>query len=229
VVVTSHWSAADLRRRYAVPRLSVAVPGAAPAPPARGSEPPHLLVLGTLTPVKNHLTAVAALEQVADLDWTAAFVGPPSPDAGYAGRLAQRVAGSPVADRVELPGVLTGEDLERQWQRTDLLLVPSLVETYGLVVTEALAHGIPCLVAAGTGAVEALAGSGPGPDVDQDELAGAAVDPGDPAAWAAALRAWATDPGLRDRWRHAAADRRDHLRPWRDTAEDLWAAVSGDQ
>ena len=60
------------------------------------------------------------------------------------------------------PGPLEGAALARQWARTDLLLLPSTTETYGMVVTEALAHGVPAVVAAGTGAVEALDGT-PGP------------------------------------------------------------------
>ena len=59
-------------------------------------------------------------------------------------------------DRIRVTGALTGSALDQRWDAADLLVLPSRVETYGLVVTEALARGIPAIVSAGTGAVEAL-------------------------------------------------------------------------
>jgi glycosyltransferase involved in cell wall biosynthesis len=44
------------------------------------------------------------------------------------------------------------------------------------------------------------------------------VAPDDPAALAAALRAWLVDPELRRRWRRAALERRDSLPGWSTTA-----------
>jgi glycosyltransferase involved in cell wall biosynthesis len=46
---------------------------------------------------------------------------------------------------------------------------------------------------------------------------GVLVPPGDPAALAAALRRWLSDPEWRDRLRAAARSRRDHLPDWDDT------------
>ena len=56
------------------------------------------------------------------------------------------------------PGALTGARLDAVWAATDLLLLTSASETFGMVVTEALARGIPAVVTGGTGAVEALLG-----------------------------------------------------------------------
>src|SRR5690625_3740413 len=55
VVTTSHWSARDLRERYGLAHVHVATPGAAPAPLSPGSDPPELLLLGAITPIKNQL------------------------------------------------------------------------------------------------------------------------------------------------------------------------------
>jgi glycosyltransferase involved in cell wall biosynthesis len=47
------------------------------------------------------------------------------------------------------------------------------------------------------------------------------VPPGDPAALAAALRAWFRDPELRRRLRRAACERRERLAGWGSTASAL--------
>lgn len=221
VVATSRWAADDLFRRYGA-RAAVASPGADPRPIATGSEPPHLLVLASLTRRKNHGTLVRALATLDDLPWTAAFVGPWSDDPAEAAQVAVRLQAAPPG-RIEMPGPLVGTELDAQWARTDLLVLPSLAETFGLVVTEAHARGIPTIVAAGTGAVEALYGtdSDAPPDDTPVDVPGAAVDPTDPGAFAEALRHWLLDPSLRSQWRERARLRREHARPWAATARDL--------
>lgn len=222
VVTTSHWAARDLVRRYGRTDVVVAVPGTQRSPVAAGSRPPHLLVLGALTEVKNHAVLVPALAALRDLPWHATFAGPDGARSTVAASLARALEHAGLSARVGLPGTVAGPQLAALWQRTDLLLLPSLVETYGLVVVEALAHGIPALVAAGTGAVEALTGSpAPSPGAPAGDLPGATAPPTDPGAWERALRAWLTDPALRRRWQSSARVRRRQLRTWADTAADL--------
>jgi len=121
-------------------------------------------------------------------------------------------------------GARLGSALEAEWAAADLLVLPSRAETYGLVVAEALAHGIPAVVTRETGAVEALeVGAVPAglTSVDSAERArpGTAVRAGDPTALADVLRTWLTDQDVRERWRAAAVGRRDNLPEWRSTAE----------
>lgn len=226
VVATSHTAAQDLRDRYGRPDIGVATPGVDPAPPAAGSTPPRLLTLAALTPRKNHTTLIAALSVLGDRAWTASFAGPASP--ADERRVRDALVDAGLADRIELPGPLAGAALAAQWHAADLLVLPSLAETFGLVVTEALARGLPAVVAAGTGAVEALTGVPPGnPSPDPvasplaGPLAGAAVDAADPASLADVLGRWLDDSAVRDTWRRAAARRRVSLPAWSQTADNL--------
>lgn len=213
VIATSRWAAGDLLRRYGV-RAAVAAPGVDVGPVARGSDPPHLLVLAALIPRKNHGTLVQALTTLTDLDWSAAFVGPSSSNPQEAAALSADLATAPPG-RVRIPGALIGEALDDEWSRTDLLLLPSLAETYGLVVTEAHARGIPTIVAQGTGAVEALHGD------DPSAAPGAAVDCRASSAIATTLRDWLENPQTRALWRDRALARRGGVRPWSHTALDV--------
>ncbi len=97
----------------------------------------------------------------------------------------------------------------------DLLVLASHAETYGMVVTEALARGLPVLAAEVGGVTEAL-GHG-----DDGTRPGLLVPPGDPAALGAALRAWLGDAELRGRLRRAARERRASLCGWRATTSVL--------
>jgi glycosyltransferase involved in cell wall biosynthesis len=240
VVCPSHWCAAELRQRYGRSDLGVAIPGVTPALAARGSQhsggAPRLLTLASLTPTKDQLTLVRAFARLTDLAWSADLVGFDVADPGYAARVRHEVAEAGLKDRVSVTGALTGSALDQRWDAADLLVLPSRVETFGLVVTEALARGIPAIVSAGTGAVEALqqgatvptdavqgtAGTTdamPGTARPTNAMPGTAVPPGDPTALAAVLRRWLTEPTLRRAWQQSALARRGNLPGWQRTAE----------
>ena len=65
-------------------------------------------------------------------------------------------AGSGIADRVRFLGPLAGADLERVYAASDVLLLASRAETYGRVVTEALARGLPVVAMSVGGLPEAM-------------------------------------------------------------------------
>lgn len=225
VLTPSSWAAHDLLHRYGTADAVVAEPGAGRGPVAAGSRPPRLLCLASLTPRKNQRLLLRALAPLTAVGWTLDLVGPAG-DPHHVDQLRAAIRDLPDPGRVRCPGPLEGAALARQWARTDLLLLPSTTETYGMVVPEALAHGVPAVVAAGTGAVEALDGvRRPAGAPAAGGRAGAALDPADPSAWSAALRSWLTDPALRAQWRAAALARREGLRSWEDTARDVLAAV----
>ena len=230
VVCPSHWCAAELRQRYGRSDLGVAIPGVTPAPAAPGSQhsggAPRLLTLASLTPTKDQLTLVRAFARLTDLAWSADLVGFDVADPGYAARVRHEVAEAGLKDRISVTGALTGSALDQRWDAADLLVLPSRVETFGLVVTEALARGIPAIVSAGTGAVEALQQGAtlptdamPGTARPTDAMPGTAVPPGDPTALAAVLRRWLTEPTLRRAWQQSALARRGNLPGWQRTAE----------
>jgi glycosyltransferase involved in cell wall biosynthesis len=227
VLCSSRWAAARLNSRYGRSDLGVAVPGVTtPAAPTRGSPdsgPPRFLSLASLTPTKNQLTVVRALAQLADLPWTADLVGSDRVDQDYAAQVRTEIVAAGLADRIMVPGVLIGQALDQKWAVADLLVLMSRVETYGLVVVEALARGIPAVVSAGTGAVEALQ---EGATTESAETPGTPVSADDPQSLAAVLRSWLTEPMLRHAWRQAALARRDTLPGWRQTAEEVVAYLN---
>ncbi|MEV1328116.1 glycosyltransferase family 4 protein [Micromonospora costi] len=215
VVTTSGWTRERLLDRYDLnpAAVHVAVPGVDPAPPAAGTGTGGaLLCVASVTPTKGHDVLAGALALAADLPWTCVCVGALTRDPGFVADLRARLATAGLADRVHLAGPRTGADLDAAYAAADLLVLPSRAETYGMVVVEALARGVPVLGTAVGGLPEAL---GRAPD---GERPGLLVPPDDPPALAAALRRWLGDADLRDRLRGAARARRATLAGWPATA-----------
>lgn len=225
VICTSHWAARDVHARHPIARPEVVSPGTSPAGVAQGSSPLQLLFLAALSPVKNQMLVLNGLASVAELPWTASLVGSPAVAPKYARMLRSTADRYFEPGRINFAGVRTGPDLEEIWNRTDLLLLTSVTETFGLVVTEALARGIPAVVSAGTGAVEALLGADsdrPRSVIDRPGIPGAIVDPDDAAALSNTLREWLEQPARRAHWRASALERRDSLRSWNEAAAAMW-------
>ncbi len=222
VVVTSEWTRQQVLTRYAIPagRVHVARPGAdrvtAPARPVRG----HLLCVGVLGRHKGQDVLVEALAGLADRDWHCVLAGALDRDPGFVGRLRARIARLGYGHRVQLSGVLTGAALSDAYATADLLVAPSRAETYGMAVTEALAHGLPVVAADVGGLPEALGAAADG------TRPGQLVPPGDPAALAAALGAWLGDERHRRRLRAAARQRGLALDGWERTAQEVANALT---
>lgn len=213
VIVTSHWAAAEVARRYGRADAVVAPPGVDPAPLSPGSaEGTHLFWLARLTAGKDPVTFLRALSRLRDLEWRATLAGPAGLDPEVTAEVQRLIRRWGLTDRVQVPGALRGAELEGAWAQADLLVHTSLAETYGMVVAEACARGIASVVAAGTGAVEAQAG-------------GEAFPAGDADALAEVLRTWLTDERVRRRWRETTLARRPTLQTWADTAERVWSAA----
>ncbi|WP_431904477.1 glycosyltransferase family 4 protein [Amycolatopsis thermoflava] len=208
VVTPSARTAARLVRHHGLPRdrVHVVTPGTDPAPLSAGEE---LLCVASLTPHKGQDVLVEALAAVADLDWACRLVGPVHRSPAFAARVRDLVARHGLTARVTITGPLTGTALEDAYARAGLLVLPSRSETYGMVVTEALARGIPVLTSVETEALGRAADGSP---------PGIVVPPGDVDALAGALRSWLTSGGTRSALRRAARSRRDGLLPWGTTA-----------
>jgi glycosyltransferase involved in cell wall biosynthesis len=205
-------------------RVHVAEPGAEVADLATGTaDGGALLCVAAVTFNKGHDMLLDALETLSDLSWRCVCIGSLDREPAFVERLRRRSLNGALDERVDFSGPRTGADLDRSYAAADLLVLPSRAETYGMVLTEALARGVPVVAAEVGGVAEAV---GYGADGVRPALL---VPPGDPAALGAGLRAWLRDPELRRRLRRAACERRETLAGWASTAsvlESVLAAAS---
>jgi len=216
VVTPSAWCRDWLVGEYglAPARVHVAHPGVATAPVARRSaDGSRLLTVASLAPVKGQDELVAALAEIADLSWRWTCVGDTSVDPGFVARLRSSAAELGIDHRLVLTGPLGGHDLAAAYASADLLVLPSRAETYGMVVTEALARGLPVVASDVGGVREALGATADG------HRPGLLVEPGRTTDLAAALRLWLSDPFRRGALCAAALERRQELAGWSVTAD----------
>lgn len=211
VVTTSSWTRDRLLQRYLLPphKVQVAEPGVDPAFLAPGTAlGGELLCVAAVTAHKGHDVLLAALASLAELPWRCVCVGALDREPAFVEDLRHRVAVAGIGDRVTFAGLQTGGDLDRAYAAADVLVLASHGETYCMVVTEALARGLPVIATAVGGLPEALGRTRAG------RRAGLLVPAGDGQALAIELRRWLTDAPLRARLRKAAQERRSMLSGW---------------
>ncbi|WP_218922187.1 glycosyltransferase family 4 protein [Kibdelosporangium phytohabitans] len=209
VITTSPWAARRVVSHHGLDasRVHAAPPGTDPAPLALGSDGgTRLLCVAAVTRRKGQDRLVEALAQVRDLPFSCELVGSLRRDSEFVLRLNAMIKEHGLVDRITLAGPKTGAELDAAYAAADLFVLPSHTETYGMVLTEALARGLPVL-ATNVSAIPETVGQAPDGTV-----------PGI-LTWqfADALRSFLTDEDLRERLRASAHARRATLTDW-DTA-----------
>jgi glycosyltransferase involved in cell wall biosynthesis len=120
--------------------------------------------------------------------------------------LERQLAGLPV----HFAGFLKGDELATAYASADAFVFPSDTETFGQVIQEAMASGLPVMAARAGGAL----------DLVRDGITGMLVAPGDAADLRAHIRQLAADPALRGALGQAgrrAAERRS----WSSVMDEL--------
>ena len=203
---------------YGVPRSRVAViePGTDPAPLANGSSGPpvRLLTVATLNPGKGHEDLLLALAGMRAADWRLTCAGSLTRHPPTVVRIRAMVRERHLEDRVSIVGELDANALADLYGQTDLFVLATSKETYGMAVAEALAHGLP-VVSTRTGAIPSLVGSD----------AGLLVPPGDVRGLTEALSRVICDADLRARLASGARRVRTTLRRWDDTVAEMAALL----
>lgn len=104
--------------------------------------------LGRLYPVKGLPMLLRAWAAVRPAGWRLILAGPD--EAGHRAELEALVASLGLAADVALPGAVAGPEKTRLLLDSDLFVMPSHQESFGLAAAEALAHGVPVLTTTAT-------------------------------------------------------------------------------
>jgi glycosyltransferase involved in cell wall biosynthesis len=192
-------------------QIAVVEPGTDRAPLARGSRNPlHLVSVAAITVGKGHEILLRALARLRQPTWRLTCAGSLDRDPVSAARIRELVDAEQLGKRVALAGELDSTELAALYDSADVFVHASLHETYGMVVAEALARGVP-VVGSATGAIPDLVGSD----------AGVLVPPGDAAALESALSSVIDDADVRDRLAAGARRVRDRLPTWDDAVDKM--------
>lgn len=218
VVTTSPTTARLLVEHLGVAagRIAVAVPGVDPRAPAAGGDGTtvELISVATITARKGHDVLVAALAGLADLPWRLTIHGDKTRAPEVTARLEAQIADAGLDGRIRLAGTATAEELDRAYRQSDLFVLASHFEGYGMAYAEATAHGLPVVGTTGGAIADAVPAG-----------AGVLVAPGDVAALRAALRRLIGDGAARAALAAGAREASRTQPRWQQTAADVARAI----
>jgi glycosyltransferase involved in cell wall biosynthesis len=228
VIANSASTARALIADYAVPRdrITVAPPGTdRPAVMRRNiaarniagsGAPVALLTVGAIVPRKGYDVLIEALAGLAGFAWHLTIVGDCSRDPPTAARLRADIDHYHLTTRVTIEDAVPDARLAELYAVSQLFVLPSRYEGFGMAYAEAIAHGLPVIGTTG-GAI---------PDT-VPLTAGILVPPGDAASLAAALRRLIENPAEREQLAAGARDAAGKLPTWRGSAELFSRAIEG--
>jgi glycosyltransferase involved in cell wall biosynthesis len=214
VVVTSPMTGRTLAADFGVPaaHIVVAEPGTDEAPRARGSASKGfaLLAVGSIVPRKGYDVLVRALEidaAVHAADWHLTIVGALDRSTATADALRGQIARAGLGARIDIAGPKSRGELDALYDQSDVFVLSSHYEGYGMVLAEALARGLPIVTTTGGAAAETVPDS-----------AALKVPPGDAEALQRAVRRVVDDAALRRELADAAWLAGRSLPRWSNTA-----------
>ncbi len=219
VIVTSQTTRARLADFGLAPeRIQVVIPGAIAQRPLprrrrRRTAPTEILSVGSLIPRKGQDILLEALARRRRSRWHLTLVGP-ARDRRFARRLRLRARALRLLRRITFSGTLAPHRLRRCYSAADLFVLSSRHEGFGIVLAEALAHGLP-IVATRAGAI---------PEVLPGNLA-ILVPPDDARALGRALAVLLAHRASRMQAARRTRGAAERPRRWSDAAHEFQIAV----
>jgi glycosyltransferase involved in cell wall biosynthesis len=218
VVVTSDATARIVIADYDIPaqRVSVVRPGNDPVPLSPGSNDGvvRLLSIGSVVPGKGYDLLIAALVALADMPWRLTIAGDRTRNPASAAQLDADIQACGFGDRIAVLGAVPAESVNELYLASDIFVLASRFEGYGMALAEAIGHGLP-VVSTRAGAI---------PETVPAE-AGLLVPPEDTIALAQALRRLIGDPFERRRLATNARAAAAQLPTWQDSARLFASAI----
>src|SRR5207248_3046583 len=101
------------------------------------------LFLGRIHPIKGLSLIIDAWAKLRPRKWQLQIAGPD--EVGYRAELEKIVSAVSLSGAVHFSGPVHGEAKDRAFANADLFILPSFSESFGMVIGEALAHGVPVL------------------------------------------------------------------------------------
>jgi glycosyltransferase involved in cell wall biosynthesis len=218
VIVTSPATARTLAAEFGVPgeRITVAEPGTdrVAVVPRKQTGAVALLAVGAVTPRKGYDVLIEALSGLVDLPWRLTIVGDCGRDLPTVVRLRADIERHRLDPRVAIEDSVTDERLAGLYAASDLFVLASHYEGFGMAYAEAIAHGLPVIGTTGGAIPDTVPAS-----------AGVLVPPGEVPALAAVLRHLIENTAERDRLAAGARAAAGKLPTWRGSAEKFSQAI----
>jgi glycosyltransferase involved in cell wall biosynthesis len=130
----------------------------------------RILAVGSVVSGKGYDLLIPALASVADLPWRLTIAGDCTREPETTKQLVRAIVEAGLHDKITILGAVPSEHVGQLYLASDLFVLPSRFESYGMALTEALAHGLP-VVSTTAGAIPKTVPAGAGVLVQPDEVA----------------------------------------------------------
>ena len=172
-----------------VEAISPGLDGAYRQPVARSTDSQRsaIVTVASVLPDKGLTGMLDALETLSELSWSWEVIGDTDLNTDFAHEFGERVARSPVSDRIKFRGPLSPQDVIDAYDRADIFALPSRFETCSMATMEAMSRGLPVAAYRVGGLPDLL------PEGSRRVLA----EPGDRAGWRESLRNLIVNPAER--------------------------------
>lgn len=144
------------------------------------NHPPHIVFAGRFMPQKNPLGLVRILAKCWELPWTATLIG----DGPLRPAVEQEVEAAGLDDRIQMTGWISPKEVIEWYQKSDMMVLPSLSEGLPIVGIQGGAMGLVLLLSRVGGNVDLVK---PGEN-------GQLIEVGDDEGFAAAIKELLTNP-----------------------------------
>jgi glycosyltransferase involved in cell wall biosynthesis len=111
------------------------------------SGPRTALFLSRIHPKKGLRLLIEAWAKVRPLGWQLQIAGPD--EDGHQRELQQLISAAGLSEVISFVGTLQGEHKTQAFLQSDLFILPTHSENFGIAIAEALAHGIPVITTHG--------------------------------------------------------------------------------
>ena len=177
--------------------------------PDSGKEPSEsflkLLFVGILIPRKGVRLLLDALVELTRYPWELRIVGDETVDGRYVALLREKSL--KLGNRAQFLGRVSREELSQTYLDSDLLVLPSYFEGYGIVAAEAVLHLLP-VIASRVGGI---------PEIIRDGKEGILLPPGDESALKRTVQGFLEHPQQLGPLIEGCALRRSSLPRWEET------------
>ncbi|MDQ5986082.1 MAG: Glycogen synthase [Syntrophus sp. SKADARSKE-3] len=162
VIAVSHYTKEMIVNRYGIPSHKITVihnavtrrEGVAAHRAERNADEKVVLFLGRITVQKGPEYFVEAarrvLQEMPDVTFVMAGAGDMMP------QIVEKVAELEIGKRFHFTGFLRGDEVERMFARSDLYVMPSVSEPFGISPLEAMMYDVPVIISKQSGVSEVL-------------------------------------------------------------------------
>jgi len=193
-------------------KIHTVLPGVKRTQISKGSKSQtvHLLCVGSVIERKGHKILLKALSALKHLDWRLDCYGSTAFDEKLFDELQDFINCEGLSDKVKFHGAVSDELLEASYVKSDVFVLPSLFEGYGMVYAEAIVCGLP-VIATTAGAI---------PDT-VPETCGILAEPDNVKSLKEALEKMISDDALRNNYKQGALDAAADFPTWQSSANQF--------